>query len=81
MLLLALDPFDKIIHQDVHLNLTLGLSPLLEVIIVSQERTSACVEKCEEDSQSQQTDSLHSNYLKYHFSLSSEAHNHINSPN
>ena len=62
MLLLALDPFDKIIHQDVQLFLTLGLSPLPE-IIVGQEGTSAGGEKCEEDSQSQQAESLHSNYL------------------
>ena len=61
MLLLALDPLDKIIHQDVQLGLTLGLSPLTEVIFVCQERTSAGVEKCEENSQTQQAECLHSN--------------------
>ena len=62
MLLLALDPLEKIVHQDVQLFLTRGLSPLPE-IIVAQEGTSGGVEKCEEDSQSQQAEGLHSNYL------------------
>ena len=65
MLLLALDPFDKIVHQDVHLFLPLSLSPLSE-IIVAQVGTSASVEKCEEDGQAQQAEGLHFTLTETH---------------
>ena len=63
MLLLALDPFDKVINQNIQRFVNLNLFPLPEIIF-SQEGTSAGVEKCEEDGKSQQTEGLHSDICK-----------------
>ena len=61
--MLALDPLDKIINQNIQRFLVGSLSPLAE-IIVSQEGTSGGVEECQEDGQCQQAQGLHSDICK-----------------
>ena len=62
MILLALDPLDKIVHQNIQLLPSLGLAPLPEILL-SHEGTSAGADKCEENSQSKHQDGLHSSNI------------------